>query len=116
MHLGGPVDPQRGFVLHSPDWGGQDTVDVAGRYALTNTIDVLKAIAEGQGPSRWLAALGYAGWGEGQLDEELTRHGWFSCAATDALLFDEPVDRRWSSAFMSAGVDPRLLSASAGQA
>lgn len=116
VHLGGPVEPQRGFVLHSPDWGGQDTMDVAGKFALTNTIDVLRAIAEGKGPSRWLAALGYAGWGEGQLDEEMTRHGWFTCTATEPLLFDTPVDARWTAAFRSAGVDPRLLSASAGQA
>ncbi|HEU4969720.1 YqgE/AlgH family protein [Sphingomonas sp.] len=116
VHLGGPVDPQRGFVLHSLDWGGQDTIEVDGRFALTNTIDVLRAVAEGKGPSRWLAALGYAGWNEGQLDEEMTRHGWFTVQATDTLLFDTPVEQRWGAAFQSAGVDPRLLSASAGQA
>lgn len=116
VHLGGPVEPQRGFVLHSLDWGGQDTVEVDGRFALTNTIDVLRAIAEGKGPSRWLTALGYAGWGEGQLDEEMTRPGWFTCKATADLLFDAPVDQRWTAAFKSAGVDPRFLSASAGQA
>jgi putative transcriptional regulator len=116
VHLGGPVEPQRGFVLHSLDWGGQDTMEVDGRFALTNTVDVLRSIAEGKGPSRWLAALGYAGWGEGQLDEEMTRHGWFTTQATETLLFDTPVEQRWSEAFKSAGVDPRLLSASAGQA
>ena len=116
VHLGGPVDPQRGFVLHSLDWGGQDTIEVDGRFALTNTIDVLRAVAEGKGPNRWLAALGYAGWNEGQLDEEMTRHGWFTVQATDALLFDTPVEQRWGAAFQSAGIDPRLLSASAGQA
>jgi putative transcriptional regulator len=116
VHLGGPVDPQRGFVLHSLAWGGQDTIEVDGRFALTNTIDVLRAVAEGKGPSRWLAALGYAGWQEGQLDEEMTRHGWFTVQATETLLFDTPVEQRWSAAFQSAGVDPRLLSASVGQA
>ena len=72
----------RGFVLHSADWGGQDTLQVNGDngeiFAMTGTIDVLRAIAEGRGPSHWIAALGYAGWGEGQLDEEMTRHGWFA--------------------------------------
>jgi putative transcriptional regulator len=116
VHLGGPVEPQRGFVLHSRDWGGQDTMEVDGRFALTNTIDVLRAIAEGKGPSRWLPALGYAGWGDGQLDEEMTRHGWFTVQATETLLFDTQVERRWEEAFKSAGVDPRLLSSSAGQA
>ncbi len=116
VHLGGPVEPQRGFVLHSLDWGGQDTVEVDGRFALTNTIDVLRAIAEGKGPDRWLVALGYAGWGEGQLDEEMTRHGWFNCRADDGLLFETPVEDRWSAAFKSAGVDTKLLSSSTGQA
>jgi putative transcriptional regulator len=116
VHLGGPVEPQRGFVLHSLDWGGQDTMEVDSRFALTNTIDILRAIAEGKGPRHWLAALGYAGWAEGQLDEEMTRHGWFTCPASEKLLFDTPVEQRWSGAFKSAGVDSRLLSASAGQA
>lgn len=65
VHFGGPVEPRRGFVLHSTDWAGQDTIEVAGRWALSGTIDILKAIADGQGPSRWLVALGYAGWGRG---------------------------------------------------
>lgn len=116
VHLGGPVEPQRGFVLHSLDWGGQDTIDVDGRFALTNTIDVLRAIAEGRGPTRWLAALGYAGWAEGQLDAEMTRHGWFTTEATEALIFETPVEARWSAAFRSAGIDPRLLAPTAGLA
>ncbi|MCY7399170.1 MAG: YqgE/AlgH family protein, partial [Sphingomonas bacterium] len=78
VHHGGPVEPGRGFVLHSNDWGGQDTIAVTGLGAMTGTIDVLRAIAEGRGPSRFLVALGYAGWGAGQLDEEMTRHGWFT--------------------------------------
>ena len=82
VHHGGPVEPGRGFVLHSTDWGGQDTLHVVGAAgelcAMTGTIDVLKAIAEGRGPAQWVAALGYAGWGEGQLEEEMTRHGWFA--------------------------------------
>lgn len=116
VHIGGPVEPQRGFVLHSLDWGGQDTIDVDGRFALTNTIDVLRAIAEGKGPTRWLAALGYAGWADGQLDEELTRHGWFTTKATEELIFETPVDERWAAAYRSAGIDPRLLAPTAGLA
>ena len=85
LHFGGPVEPRRGFVLHSADWGGQDTIDVAGRWGLTSTVDALKAIAEGKGPERWLVALGYAGWGAGQLESELTRHGWFNVPADEAL-------------------------------
>jgi putative transcriptional regulator len=120
VHHGGPVEPNRGFVLHSTDWGGQDTLQVNGPdgviFAMTGTIDVLKAIAEGRGPSRWIVSLGYAGWGEGQLDEEMTRHGWFAADSTAELLFDTPTDERWAAAFKAAGVDPRLLSSETGAA
>lgn len=116
VHLGGPVEPQRGFVVHSTDWSGQDTVDVAGRWALTGTLDVLRAIAAGTGPRRFVVALGYAGWGGGQLDGEMTRHGWFSMPADVDLLYDVPADRRWERAFTGAGIDPAMLTASAGTA
>jgi len=116
VHFGGPVEPRRGFVLHSADWSGQDTIDVAGRWQLSGTIDVLRAIAEGKGPSRWLVALGYAGWGEGQLETELTRHGWFNTPADLALLYDTDVYERWAEGFVGAGIDPRLLANSTGTA
>lgn len=116
LHHGGPVEPGRGFVLHSDDWGGQDTIAVDGLGAMTGTIDVLRAIAEGRGPSRFLVALGYAGWGAGQLDEEMTRHGWLSVPGNPATLFDTPVDERWATSFRGAGIDPRLLTAQAGAA
>lgn len=114
VHFGGPVEPRRGFVLHSQDWGGQDTLDVAGRWSLSGTLDVLRAIAAGTGPSRWLVALGYAGWGPGQLEEELTRHGWLNVADTPDMLFDTAVQKRWTRGFGAAGVDPRLLSSQSG--
>jgi putative transcriptional regulator len=125
VHHGGPVEPGRGFVLHSSDWGGQDTLHVNGEsstgkggelFAMTGTIDVLRAIAEGRGPKQWIAALGYAGWGEGQLDEEMTRHGWFAARADTALLFDKPTDERWAAAFKAEGIDPRLLASETGVA
>lgn len=120
VHHGGPVEPGRGVILHSTDWGGQDTLHVAGPegelYAMTGTIDVLRAIAQGRGPSRWIASLGYAGWAEGQLDEEMTRHGWFAADGTPGILFDTPTDERWAAAFKAEGVDPRLLSSETGVA
>ncbi|GAA4812335.1 YqgE/AlgH family protein [Sphingosinicella ginsenosidimutans] len=116
IHHGGPVEPQRGFILHTPDWGGQDSIEVAGRWVLSATLDVLRAIAEGKGPSRWVVALGYAGWGPGQLDAEMQRHGWFVTDGSDALLYDEDVETRWAAAFRGAGVDPRLLAAHSGTA
>ena len=113
---GGPVEPGRGFVLHSDDWSGQDTIAITGLGAMTGTIDVLKAIADGKGPSRWIVSLGYAGWGEGQLDEEMTRHGWFAAAGSPAILFDTPTDERWNVAYQAEGIDPRLLVGQSGMA
>ena len=113
---GGPVEPGRGFVLHSDDWGGQDTIQVVGIGALTGTIDVLKAIAEGKGPSRYLIALGYAGWGEGQLDEEMTRPGWFTTGGSPEILFDTPTEDRWEAGFKAEGIDARMLDVGGGAA
>lgn len=114
--MGGPVDPQRGFVLHSPDWGGQDTRHVAGRWALTGSRDVLAAIASGRGPRQWVAALGYAGWSSGQLEMELSMNGWFSTPATMGLIWDTRAPGRWLDGFRAAGIDARLLSAEMGHA
>ena len=116
IHHGGPVEPQRGFVLHSTDWNGEDTVPVSDGFAVTTTLDVLRAIAQGSGPDRWLIALGYAGWRENQLDEEMGRHGWLSVAAGDELLFGTPVGERWPRAFATIGIDPRLLASTSGHA
>lgn len=116
IHFGGPVETRRGFVVHSPEWAGQDTIHVAGRWALSGTVDVLRAIAEGNGPARWVIALGYAGWGEGQLEAELASPGWFSVAGDEALLYNTAADERWTAAFAGAGIDPRLLVAGAGTA
>lgn len=120
VHHGGPVEPGRGFVLHTPDWGGEDTIHVIGvrgeLCAMTGTVDVLRAIVEGRGPSKWIAALGYAGWDSGQLEEEMTRHGWFAANGSPAILFDTPTDERWSAGFHSEGIDPRLLSSETGAA
>jgi putative transcriptional regulator len=116
IHLGGPVEPQRGFIIHSLDWGGGDSIEVAGRWGLTATLDILKAIAEGRGPSRWIAALGYAGWGPGQLEEELIGNGWFATPGDDGLLYECDVESRWTAAFQSAGIDTRLLTADFGTA
>jgi putative transcriptional regulator len=120
VHHGGPVEPGRGFILHSTDWGGQDSVQVNGEtgalFAMTGTIDVLRAIAEGKGPTQWIAALGYAGWDGRQLEEEMTRHGWFAARAAPPLLFDTPTDERWAAAFKAEGIDPRLLASETGAA
>lgn len=116
VHFGGPVEPRRGFILHSRDWGGQDTIDVAGRWALSGTVDVLRAIASGTGPKRWIVALGYAGWGSGQLEGELVGPGWFTVASDALLIFDTPAADRWTRGFADAGIDPRMLVSGAGTA
>ncbi|HLO19953.1 MAG TPA: YqgE/AlgH family protein [Sphingomicrobium sp.] len=120
VHHGGPVEPGRGFILHSTDWGGQDSVQVNAEngnvFVMTGTIDILKAIADGKGPARWIAALGYAGWGEGQLEAEMTRHGWFAAKSDSKILFDTPTDERWAAAFKAEGIDPRLLTSETGVA
>jgi putative transcriptional regulator len=116
LHAGGPVEPNRGFVIHSDDWGGEGSIDVAGRWRLTSTLDVLRALAEGRGPARWLAALGYAGWSAGQLDDEVAANGWFGVEGNDELVFGRDVGERWTSGFAAAGIDTRLLSASFGRA
>jgi putative transcriptional regulator len=116
IHLGGPVEPQRGFLLHSPDWGGDESIQVGDRWTLTATLDILRAIAEGRGPTRWIAALGYAGWGPGQLEQELCGNGWFATPGDEALLYECDVNSRWATAFRSAGIDPRLLTADFGTA
>ena len=116
IHLGGPVEPQRGFLLHSPDWGGEESVHVGNRWVLTATLDILRAIAEGRGPTKWIAALGYAGWGAGQLEEEMCRNGWFTTPGSDSLLYEADVNSRWASAFRGAGIDPRLLASDYGTA
>jgi putative transcriptional regulator len=118
VFLGGPVEPSRGFVLHSCDYEGEGTYLVGNRWGLSASLGVLRDIAAGRGPKRWLMALGYAGWGEGQLDQELTRHGWMSLenGEPDSIIFETPADQRWPRAFAQLGVDVTNLSAVAGRA
>ncbi len=116
VHNGGPVEPGRGFVLHSTDWGGMDTVQVHPICALTSSIDVLRAIANGTGPSRWLIALGYAGWVAGQLEAEMHYHGWYVAEGRSEILFETSVDARWMATWRAEGIDPALLSPETGRA
>lgn len=116
IHHGGPVEPGRGFVLHSTEWAGQDTIEVAPLCALSTSVDVLRAIAEGRGPRHWLMALGYAGWGPGQLDGEMRGHGWFAAEGHSQILFDTPADERWTATWKAEGIDPSLLANVTGSA
>jgi putative transcriptional regulator len=107
----------RGFVLHSPDFFlDNSTLPIDDRVSLTATIDILRAIAAGEGPDRALLALGYAGWDAGQLEEEIQRNGWLHCPADPALLFDRDLASKYVRALRSMGVDLVRLSAAAGHA
>ncbi|TMJ42685.1 MAG: YqgE/AlgH family protein [Alphaproteobacteria bacterium] len=115
VQFGGPVEPGRGFVLHTSDYFSADTsLPIDERVALTATLDILRAIAGGQGPRRSLLALGYAGWAPGQLEDEIQRNGWLSCAADEDLLFGNDLDGKYVSALHKIGVDPAMLSSEAG--
>jgi putative transcriptional regulator len=116
VHFGGPVETGRGFVLHTPDYRQDGTLLVADDVALTATVDILRAIAVGKGPRQHLLALGYAGWGPGQLDGEIRGNGWLHVAADEALVFDRNLDSKWDRAMAKIGIDPRMLSDAAGHA
>ncbi|MGE4253526.1 MAG: YqgE/AlgH family protein [Parvibaculaceae bacterium] len=117
VQFGGPVEPGRGFVLHTSDYFSADTsLPIDERVALTATLDILRAIAGGQGPRRSLLALGYAGWAPGQLEDEIHRNGWLSCAADEDLLFGHDLDSKYLNALHKIGVDPAMLSSEAGHA
>ena len=116
VHNGGPVEPQRGFILHSPEWEVEDTVVVPGRFGLTASLEGLRALTLGRGPARWVFALGYAGWGPGQLDGEMKMHGWFATDAREKVEYGTPAAVRWTAAWKAEGIDPALLSSTTGQA
>lgn len=116
IHFGGPVESGRGFVLHSADYGQSGTISVDDSFALTATIDILRDIARQRGPENSILALGYAGWGPGQLDGELQQNAWLNVTADESLIFGPDVESTWDRAVAKIGIDPRLLSADAGHA
>lgn len=117
VHLGGPVENGRGFVLHSSDYRVDDSsLAVGGGFAMTATVDILQDIARGSGPERALLALGYSGWGPGQLESEIQANGWLTAPADESLVFDRADREKWGAALRSISIDPRLLSAGGGRA
>jgi putative transcriptional regulator len=114
---GGPVESGRGFVLHSNDFFiDNSTLAIASGVCLTATIDILRAIAQGNGPDRALLALGYAGWAAGQLEAELQQNGWLHCPADPALIFDPALGMKYERALSKAGIDLGRLASDAGHA
>jgi len=117
VQRGGPVETGRGFVLHSADYfADNSTLPIDENICLTATLDVLKAIASGSGPESAMLALGYAGWGAGQLEEEIQANGWLSLKGDAELIFDTDLDGKYIRALAMMGVDPAMLSGEAGHA
>jgi putative transcriptional regulator len=114
--FGGPVETGRGFVLHSDDYMREGTLEVSDGVALTATIDILKAIAEGDGPRHRLLALGYAGWAPGQLESEIQANGWLTVEADSDIMFAAPFEQRWSRALGKLGIDSSRLARFTGSA
>ena len=117
VQIGGPVESGRGFVLHTSDYHATDsTLPIESGLGLTATLDVLRAIAAGKGPARALLALGYAGWGPGQLEREIQHNGWLNCETDQTLLFDTDLDAKYDLALRKLGIDPSMLTTYSGHA
>jgi putative transcriptional regulator len=123
VYFGGPVQTERGFVLHER-LGGEggsgghysSTLQIPGGLEMTTSKDVLEALSHGVGPKKVLITLGYSGWGAGQLEEEMSRNGWINVGAEPEIIFDTPVEERYTKALSLLGIDPRMLSQEAGHA
>lgn len=113
---GGPVQQDRGFVLHRPGGTWQSSMALSGSLELTTSRDVLAAIGAGEGPTEYLVALGYAGWGEGQLEQELSGNFWLTCPADDSILFHTPSEQRFAAALARMGIDINQLTDAVGHA
>jgi putative transcriptional regulator len=119
VRFGGPVEPGRGFVLHNVPEHGEDPegrLRISGVLAMTTTRDILEDLAHGEGPESAVLALGYAGWGPGQLEEEMLQNGWLTGDGAEELIFGNDHDEKWQAALKAQGIDPSLLSAAAGRA
>jgi len=116
VHAGGPVETGRGFILHTTDYVQESTMVISETVALTATIDILAAIARGSGPQGFIVALGYTGWGRGQLENEINRNSWLNIEADEELLFRTDLDLKWSRAMTKLGIDITMLSTYSGNA
>lgn len=116
VHVGGPVHINEIFVLHGLPFQWEGCLPITGQLAMSNTMDILSAIAKGQGPRHFLITLGCAGWGAGQLEAEIRENAWLTGPADETVVFDTPIDLCWDAAVRKIGVDPALLSGTAGNA
>jgi putative transcriptional regulator len=116
VHIGGPVHGNELFVLHGPPFDWEGSLTIHPQLALSNSKDILAAIAREEGPETFIISLGCAGWGPGQLEYEIKENVWLHCPYADDILFDLPIDQRWDAAMKRMGIDPALLSDAAGHA
>jgi putative transcriptional regulator len=116
VFIGGPVQPERGFILHPRGQEWQSTLHVSAQVSLTASRDIIDALADGTGPSQCLVALGYAGWSGGQLESEIAANAWLTVAADSNILFNTPCEQRWTAAAQPLGIDVNLISSVAGHA
>jgi putative transcriptional regulator len=114
--VGGPVQPERGFVLHQGTQQWESSYRIDAHWSVTTSRDILLAMASGDGPERAIVALGYAGWGAGQLDQELKDNAWLTAEASERIVFETPLEQRWNAAAGLVGVDPTQLAGYAGHA
>jgi len=116
IHDGGPVQPEHGFVIHTPTGAWESSMQISEEIGITTSRDILAAIAHGEGPAHYLIALGYAGWGAGQLENEIAQNAWLSGPASSEILFKLPLEERWAAAAALLGVDLNLISSEIGHA
>lgn len=116
VHYGGPVESERGFIIHTPVGHWDGTLVLSEALAVTTSRDILEAMARGEGPEKALVTLGYSGWGAGQLEEEVARNSWLTCPASADILFDIPAEERLATAAARMGIDLDLLSSDTGHA
>ena len=114
VYSGGPVQQERGFVLHTTGGGWDASMVISESISLTTSRDVIEAIAVGKGPEQYMVALGYAGWGEGQLEQEILANAWLNTPYSQHVLFDEPINMRWHAAAEQIGIDINQLTTQAG--
>jgi len=114
--IGGPVQPERGFVLHSPERDWESSLRVSDQLMVTTSRDILDAMANGEGPKHAMVMLGYSGWTAGQLEDELIENAWLTCQSSTQILFETPVEQRWLAAAQQLGIDLRLMTDYAGHA
>lgn len=116
LKTGGPVEPGRGFILHSPDYSSSSTLFVNEEVCLTATLEILRDLSVGKGPESFFVALGYSGWGAGQLEGEIAANGWLTCSHEAGIIYDTDNDGKYSKIMKSMGIDPKLISHDAGHA